>query len=827
MKKLTELLAAIAVIVFCLSLCACGFVSYVKYDENEAEDISDALNEYLDRLHALSSEEYYREDERREFLTAMLDAENELRECKTHAELEEVFARHAETIDAIPTDLDLIISYLTECLNESVSMELYREAEKKLIEQMIAEYAKKLQGISDAVEGEKLLLEFKTLVADIKTDEKYDAEELVALKREYESFGDDISYDLYPTVDHETLYRLVTDFKAKLETITSVDEGNALLTEYNGKISGILTLDQRLERDRKAWSREWGALLESFASKYSLNANGVVEDCIAAIEMQDNAEAAARTAAEFILSYADRLGARAIDDMRSAAHIYVENIATLGDYRDEQRQQICDIADKHSDDINAAADIASLLAITESAEGEVRAISTNDELWKKADIDFTAYMQTKYAELALTPPNSLTKAESVDDLARIIDYYAFYQLDGESFERGTFRVQLDFSHKYSDYVIKDVYWYCELIRSAVGITGYFETDSSWLVITLVPYDLASKSNTDEPVQIQRYDSLIKYTSSSTLTDRAEDFDAFPYYEKYAGRYIKVWNSQQLWYALEHEYIPLPVEGSAAERVLERAKEILRDIIKDGMTIEEKVFAIYSWYADNVAYDHDYTDYLLVEDRKNFPDSLVAELNSFHAEGALFDGYAVCCSYAKSALIMMRIEGIEAYRVILHDYASNGIDNLGRSGYGSHAIIALRASDGKFYYCDVEQSAAGPDIITYEKYHQLLVTADQQCPYNRTIDRIWNNLDYATEFPVDLFWGNITYNGKRVLVKSEQELIDILDEFMKQSDGSMQINIFGYENSDFSIMDFLDANEKFTYHLCADRGGFEEYAIIVS
>lgn len=827
MKKLTWLLAAIVVIVFCLSLCACGFVSYVKYDETEAEDIFDALNEYLDRLHALSKEEYYREDERRAFLTAMLDAENELRECKTHAELEKVFVRHAEAIGAIPTDLDLTIAYLTECLNELISMELYRETEQKLIEQMIVEYAEKLQGIANALEGEKLLLEFKTLVSDIKTDEKYDAEEVVALKREYDSFGDDIAYDLYPTTDHESLYQLVKDFKAELETITSVYEGNALLTEYNGKISGILTLDQRLERDRKEWSQEWRARLESFAAKYSLNVNDAVDDCIASIATQDNAEAAARKAAAFILSYADGLGAKAIEDMRSAAHIYVNNIAALGDYRDEQRQELGEIADKYCKDINSAANIETLLAITESAEGEARAISTNDELWKKADGDFAAYMQTKYADCALVPPKRLDRAADIDELARIIDYYAFYQLDGESFERGTFRVQLDFSHKYSDYVIKDVYWYCELIRSAVGITGYFETDTSMLVITLVPYDLASKSNTDEPVQIKRYDSLIEYTSSSILTDRAEDFDDFPYYEKYAGRYIKVWNSQQLWYALEHEYIPLPVEGSAAERVLERAKEILRDIIKDGMTIEEKVFAIYSWYADNVAYDHDYTDYLLVEDRKNFPDSLVAELNSFHAEGALFDGYAVCCSYAKSALIMMRIEGIEAYRVILHDYASNGIDNLGRSGYGSHAIIALRASDGKFYYCDVEQSAAGPDIITYEKYHQLLVTADQQCPYNRTIDRIWNHLDYATEFPVDLFWGNITYNGKRTLVKSEQELIDILDEFMKQSDGTMQINIFGYENSDFSIMDFLDANENFTYHLCADRGGFEEYAIIVS
>ncbi len=822
MRKLTRLLMAIAVIVFCLSLCACGFVSYVKYAETENEDFAEALNEYLDRLYALSNEEYYREDERRAYLTAMLDAENELRECKTLSELEEVFERHAHAIADIPTDLELTIAYLTKCLNESVSMELYREAEQKIIEQMIAECAEKLQGIANAVDGEKLLLEFKTLVADIKTDEKYDAEEVAALKREYADFGADIAYALYPTAEHETLYKLVADFKTNLEKITNADEGNALLTEYTDKISGILTLEQRLERDRQDWSRVWGSRLEEFAVKYSLDADDALLNCIASIEMQDTAEEAENIGAQFILSFAKTLGQSALADMRSAAKIYVSSIAVLGDYREEQRKVVSKRIEEYSADIELATTIDELLTLTANADGEVGAVLTNDEMWENEDTDFKAHMQTKYADLALTPPQRLDYAASTDELARIIDYYAFYQLDGESFERGTFRVELDFAHKYADYVIKDVYWYCELIRSAVGLTGYFETDSSQLVVTLVPYDIASKSNTEEPVEIKRFDSLIEYNWNSTLTDRPEDFDAFPYYEKYAGRYVTVWNSQQLWYALEHEYIPLPVEESPAERVLERAKEILRDIIKDGMTIEEKVFAIYSWYADNVAYDYNSYDYLYVNDRKDFPDRLTATLNSLHAEGAFFDNLAVCCAYAKSALILMRIEGIEAYRVILHAYEDNAIDNLGQEGFGSHAIIALRASDGKFYYCDPQRSNAG----VYEKYHQLFVTAKEQCPYNNAIDRIWNHLDYGTDFPYDSIWYNLEYSGNEAFVTTEQELCNIVEAFIAKGDTSKQVNIFEYDRTGFSVEDILDTYgaigyEKFSF------AGFTEYMVIIS
>lgn len=824
MKRILKILIAIAVALLCLSMCACGFVSYVKYSTETPEDISVAISEYLDRLHALSNEEYYREDERREYLTAVLDAENELRECKSLSELEEVFARHSELILAIPTDLDLTVAYLTEQLKAAMPTNEYREKEQKMLSDLMSQYLEKMQSIANSVEGEKLIYEFKTLAAEIKTDAQYDVEEAAALKQEFAHFGEDIDFSLYPTGVHEELRQLPLDFKEELEKISTGDEGLALIDAYTEKLNSILTLERILAQNVQNWSRIWSPRIRDFCIKYSLDEDDA-NKCIAKLEAQKTAEAAARIAAEYMLSYADELGAAAIEDMKSAARTYISNIAVLGDYRPAEREQIENTVDEYCDSLDGAANTEALRSIIESAENEIYPILTNNELWVKADNDFALHMQTKYEDLALTPPERLDAADSLDELARIIDYYAFYQLNAESFERGTFRVKLSFPHKYADYVIRDVYWYCELIRSAVGISGYFETDSSQLVITLTPYDIASRSNTDKPVEVDRYDSLIEYDSSSTLTDRAEDFDSFLYYEKYAGRYVKVWNSQQLWFALEHEYIPLPVADSPAEKVLDRAKEILRCIIKDGMSIEEKVFAIYSWYADNVKYDANYWYCINVSDRNKFPDSLVARLNSFHAEGAFFDNLAVCCAYAKSALILMRIEGIEAYRVILHEYEENAIDNLGREGYGSHAIIALRASDGKFYYCDVEQSIAGEGSV-YEKYRQLLATAKEQCPYNGAIDRIWYRLDYATEFPVELFWGNLKYNGQSVFVKSEQELRAMVEAFLKNGDTSKQINVFEYDQDRFDIRAVLDTYESIRYETFYYKG-FNEFMISIS
>ncbi len=839
--KRTLILATVALLL-CFSLTSCGFVAFVKYPEPSGEEtFAQKQEEYLTLIAELSSEDYYGEDEQRLYLLALLDAQNELRECTTEDELEAALEKHTKNILEIPTRFEFELLSLMGELEKSLQDGVYRDAEKAELLTLIETTRNTLDGPLNYAAVQVLLTEFQTTVDGTKTDRQYFEEELLDLKNQWgnnddgseEEDGDSgsndgseediltgaIDYSKYRTEHHETIKNTFEQFQENMKNLTSIEEANELFAQYEQAIAAIPTIAEQLKQEQGAWKSAWETKLTAFAEARGLNLD--LSEVLVQIERQTSEEAAGKIATQFMLLAAKNN----LADCRLIGAEQLTYLVSLKNYQEAQQQEIQTIIADYTEQISSATSYDAIVSLIAQAEEALSAVKTNDALWSEEDTAFLAGMQEKYQGLSLTPPEALSSADNLKELAKIIDYYAFYQLDAQSFERATFRVKLNFSHRYADYVIKDVYWYCELLRSAVGIYGHFEeTNPNQLVITLVPYDLASESNTEEPVQVDRYESQIEYSSNSTLTDRAEDFDAFPYYELAQGKDITVWNSQQLWYALEQGYLPRPVAGSSAEKVLERAKEILREIIKDGMTIEEKVFAIYSWYSDNVVYDHQYNKYLYVDDRDNFPDSKPATLMSFHAEGALLENLAVCCSYAKSALILMRMEGIEAYRVILHLYKDNAIGNLGREGYGSHAIIALRASDGKFYYCDVEQSS--PESVNdniYQKFHQLLVTSKEQTPYHNSYDYIWDELDYGETLPTELFWNHLTYQGKSIFVDSEAELRALVDEYIANPGEKSQINLFERGNLDFSVNDILDSYTNIEY-INFKYGNLNEYMI---
>lgn len=819
-----KLITAALLIALCCALSACGFVSYSEYREDSGAQIGALIDEYIERIDSLSKEQFYEGEYRREFVLTLIDAKNELRECKTAAELEEVFSRHSEIILAIPTDILMTLEYVSEQIRLLAAENAYRAEQQEQVDWLVWYYGSLLEGVTTVPECEALLRDFKTALGNIKTDAQLKIDELEEMKAQYSlQFGSDIDYSLYRTTERETLEAIEKSFRAEIKNTKSIEETDATRAIFNERVKAVKTEAQLLAEEREIWRARWQVALDSFSKIISIDISSEIKDCLEKIDEVMSEDEADRICCSLILSYADTLGEASLELMKNLTSIYVGAYVGAESYREDEQKQIEKIIDSSEKELSSVKTVESLKALINKTEAELDKISTNDALWEKENAEFALHMQNKYLELALDAPSELAVANSTEELARIIDYYAFYQLDGKSFERATFRVELNYAHRYAEWIIRDVYWCCELLRSAVGITGYFEQDSSQLVITLIPYDIASKSHTDKPLDIVRYDSLIEYSSDSTLLGRAEDFDSFPYYDLYKGREITVWNSQQLWYALEHEYIPIPVKDSPADLLLKRAKEILRDIIKDGMTIEEKVFAIYSWYADNITYDHKYKDYVDTDDMENFPDERVAVLNSLHAEGVLLDNLAVCCSYAKAGLILMRLEGIEAYRVILHDYEENGMTHPDNIAFGSHAILALRASDGKFYYCDLEQCGAGEGLM-YQKYHQLLVTAKEQAPYGNCVDRIWKHkLDWGEALPRELFWNNIKYNGKCILVSSAEEAKAIIDEYCASAKRGYQINILTTEDIDKEIRSLLNAEERISYNPY-QHGGFNEYMI---
>lgn len=160
--------------------------------------------------------------------------------------------------------------------------------------------------------------------------------------------------------------------------------------------------------------------------------------------------------------------------------------------------------------------------------------------------------------------------------------------------------------------------------------------------------------------------------------------------------IEVFSSNQLVYALEVGLRPIPVVGSNAETVYNKAKQILRNIISDDMTDIEKSRAIYEYISLNVQYDNYAVSAGVVS--TNW-----MQYNSWYAEGALLNGIAVCDGISKAYLILSKIENIPTLRVVSDDHAWNKIciDGL---WYGVDATHA-----------DTSDTANGIEVFTYTQF----------------------------------------------------------------------------------------------------------------
>lgn len=799
-----KLFIVLIVSLLCFSLSACGFVKYVEYvqEDTDHDKVQNALNEHLAKLQELSKEEYYREDELREYRLALLDAENELRECKSVSDIEKVFEKHTKIILAIPTDIQLVIQAISDDIYELSSKEKYRDKEQNAVDSLLNDYIDALLSATTKDEAEVILYKFKTELGAIPTDAQLTEKEVSLLREELkDKFAADINYAMYRTEQRNIIDSTIGSFNSSIEDASTEEECYSINNKFLSQLSNIPTDYELLASERKTWVNNWKEELISFARDNSIYIHDEIKSALSNINVASSVQEANIIGSDVIINSIRNSGnSSLISIYRDAVKLKMKNYLIKTDYRDVDWNKFNELLSDHIAEIDLCNSIKDINDNYDDFVNEAISIPTNDEKWAEERTEHFSELSNRYGTFTLTPPSNLTVAKSYSELAGIIDYYAFYQIDKDSFVTETFRVELKFPHKNAQWEINNVYWYCELIRSAVGLTAYFEEDSSQFVITLIPYDLASQSNTDEPVSVNRHSSVISFNSNTNnYTKRPSDFDDFEYLKLYSDRLEGIWSSQQLWYALEHEYIPIVVPNSPAERVLNRAKEILREIVTDEMSTEEKIFSIYRWYAENVKYDYDYEKYLYFEDRDIFPDKYPATLNSFHAEGALLDNLAVCCSYAKSYLILLRIEGIEAYRVMIHSYTDNAIGNLGRVGYGSHAIVAVRASDGKFYYSDVEQTFWGKNGFL-QKYHQILVPKAIQDPYHDGYDCVWNYLNYCDELPNIL--DKIVYKEKSVLIETKDDLLWHLDEFSKETDTNLQLTLFDRGNVDFDIQETI-------------------------
>jgi len=166
-------------------------------------------------------------------------------------------------------------------------------------------------------------------------------------------------------------------------------------------------------------------------------------------------------------------------------------------------------------------------------------------------------------------------------------------------------------------------------------------------------------------EVAEYYQLDFMATSRSFAKRADDYSAFPYLSRRNS--VSVTTSDQLFYAFSHGYLPVPTAGSAAARILNKAKDICREVISDQMNDSEKLYAITKWAVMNVTYDHGavYAD-------DNEEEFTWQYCTAWYAEGVFDYGLAVCDGISKAVCILAGIEDIKCIRVVNKNHAWNKV-----------------------------------------------------------------------------------------------------------------------------------------------------------
>jgi hypothetical protein len=122
----------------------------------------------------------------------------------------------------------------------------------------------------------------------------------------------------------------------------------------------------------------------------------------------------------------------------------------------------------------------------------------------------------------------------------------------------------------------------------------------------------------------------------------------------------------------------------------RLKNIIKEVIKPSMTDFEKIYYIHDFLVKQVEYDLD-----------NYFKNTIP-YDDYTAEGALFNGLAVCQGYAEATDLLLKEAGIESQIVV---GSANGLGTGGGQEWGGHAWNLVKLN-GKYYHLDTTWNDGG-------------------------------------------------------------------------------------------------------------------------
>lgn len=144
-------------------------------------------------------------------------------------------------------------------------------------------------------------------------------------------------------------------------------------------------------------------------------------------------------------------------------------------------------------------------------------------------------------------------------------------------------------------------------------------------------------------------------------------------------------------------------SDADRAIYDGARQVLEELLTDGMSDFEKEHAVYTWLVDHVTYDWTHQDVMAETPRE-----------SYGPYGGLVNRTAVCLGYATSFQLLMDLSGVECITVVGACFESEE----------HHAWNMVRLN-GEWYCVDVTWDANGRELLgaVYEWKH-FNVTSDE-------------------------------------------------------------------------------------------------------
>ncbi|MFA6867099.1 MAG: transglutaminase domain-containing protein [Clostridia bacterium] len=244
-------------------------------------------------------------------------------------------------------------------------------------------------------------------------------------------------------------------------------------------------------------------------------------------------------------------------------------------------------------------------------------------------------------------------------------------------------------------------------------------------------------NSGEPGEYE-YTQLDSINNTNYNSERAIDYDDF-YICNQEQIQDTISTSNQLYFTLEYGLKPLIEVGSTAERIYDKMKIVLREIVDDRMSDYEKASAIYKWLVMNVTYDykaltitHDNDPNLTVNDPDN-----PGYYNCYYLEGVFDDYRAVCDGISKAYTSLCQIEGINCVRVI-------GLADHGGSSE-SHAWNKVKINN-QWYVVDATWGNTGvtSNKIEYLNFQHFLTSTNTKLNYDCIANK-YNNIECLGDY----------------------------------------------------------------------------------